>query len=46
MRGPGVLYVGNLPEGIRESELHDLFDKVRPDADAASPLAAPPWPPI
>ena len=29
MRGPGVLYVGNLPEGVRESELSDLFDKVR-----------------
>lgn len=29
MRGPGVLYVGNLPETIREQELHDIFDKVR-----------------
>lgn len=24
-----VCYVGNLPEGVRESELHELFDKVR-----------------
>jgi RNA recognition motif-containing protein len=30
MRGPGVLYVGGLPEGVRESELYELFDKVRP----------------
>ncbi|KIY95810.1 splicing factor, arginine/serine-rich 1/9, partial [Monoraphidium neglectum] len=27
MRGPGVLYVGGLPEGVRESELYELFDK-------------------
>lgn len=28
MRGPGVLYVGGLPEGVRESEIADIFDKV------------------
>jgi hypothetical protein len=29
MRGPGVVYVGNLPDGVRESEVSELFEKVR-----------------
>jgi RNA recognition motif-containing protein len=28
MRGPNVVYVGNLPTDIKERELQDLFDKV------------------
>lgn len=29
MRGPAVVYVGNLPNDIKERELQELFDKVR-----------------
>lgn len=29
MRGPNVIYVGNLPTDIKERELNDLFEKVR-----------------
>jgi hypothetical protein len=28
MRGPAVVYVGNLPNDIKERELQELFDKV------------------
>jgi hypothetical protein len=28
MRGPAVIYVGNLPEKIREQDLQDAFEKV------------------
>lgn len=29
MRGPNVVYVGNLPSDIKEREIQELFDKVR-----------------
>ncbi len=29
MRGPSVIYVGNLPADIKERELQELFEKVR-----------------
>jgi len=29
MRGPGVVYVGNLPPDVKEKEVDDLFYKVR-----------------
>jgi RNA recognition motif-containing protein len=28
MRGPNVIYVGNLPNDIKERELQELFEKV------------------
>lgn len=28
MRGPAVVYVGNLPNDIKEKEIQELFDKV------------------
>jgi RNA recognition motif-containing protein len=28
MRGPNVVYVGNLPNDIKEREIQELFDKV------------------
>jgi RNA recognition motif-containing protein len=29
MRGPSVVYVGNLPDGVKEAEIQDLFERVR-----------------
>ena len=28
MRGPSVVYVGNLPEGVKDAEIQDLFERV------------------
>jgi len=42
MRGPGVLYVGNLPDGVREGDIADAFDKVRSGA-ASEWRAEPTW---
>lgn len=28
MRGPAVIYVGNLPTDIKERELQEIFEKV------------------
>jgi RNA recognition motif-containing protein len=36
MRGPAVIYVGNLPNDIKERELQELFDKVRGRESAGS----------
>jgi hypothetical protein len=33
MRGPAVVYVGNLPNDIKERELQELFDKVSAPGD-------------
>ncbi|KAI8468737.1 MAG: hypothetical protein J3K34DRAFT_394371 [Monoraphidium minutum] len=45
MRGPGVLYVGNLPEGVREGEIRELFDKYGPikGIDIKIPPRPPPF---
>lgn len=36
MRGPNVVYVGNLPSDIKEREIQELFDKVRGRKDSSS----------
>jgi hypothetical protein len=42
MRGPAVVYVGNLPNDIKEKELQELFDKARV-ASAIHWPARPSW---
>lgn len=42
MRGPNVIYVGNLPADIKEKELQELFDKV--SCKASSRLYCSLWP--